>query len=39
MGEKAAQGGCHRLSGMRRIGAPHGQHGQDHTERRRALQH
>jgi hypothetical protein len=36
---KAALGGCHRLSGMRRKGAPHGQHFQDDTESRRALQH
>jgi hypothetical protein len=35
----AAQGGCHRLSGMRRVGAPRGQHFQDDTETRHALQH
>jgi hypothetical protein len=29
----------HRLSGMRRIGAPRGQHFQDDTETRHALQH
>jgi hypothetical protein len=36
---KATQGGCHRLSGMRRIGAPRGQHFQDDTETCPALQH
>jgi hypothetical protein len=36
---KAARGGCHRLSGSRRVGAPRGQHFQDDTESCRAAQH
>ncbi|WP_158608927.1 hypothetical protein [Paraburkholderia sp. RAU2J] len=38
-GRKVALGRCHRPSGMRRIGAPRGQHDRDHTETWRALQH
>jgi hypothetical protein len=36
---KTAQGGCHTLSGMRRMSAPHGQHFRDDTETQRAAQH